>query len=275
MRFGFEAYPWQMSSDTYIGRIDHIVNLVSECEGEGIEPEVCMLGDYAEDPAKLKELLDSRGIRLAAICYVEDWLHEGEADDEAARATRLIDYISRFPGSLLQLCPRSGKDRANLEQRQKNAIRCINDVARRAADMGVVCAVHPNSPRGSVFRTQDDYEILLCGLDSSVVGFVPDTGNIVSGGMDPLDTMRTYRPLVRHMHFKDMSASGECVGLGNGILDFPAIVSYLADTGYQGWVIVDDVSALANSDPDEAARRNAVYVHDKLLPLAREDIRRQ
>jgi len=263
-----------MLSDTYIGRIDHVVNLVSECRGEGIETEVCMLGDYAEDPEKLKELLDSRGISLGAICYVEDWLHNGETNDEAARAATVIDYISRFPGSLLQLCPRSGSDRANLQQRQKNAIRCMNDVARRVADTGLACAVHPNSPPGSVFRTQDDYEILLSSLDSSVVGYVPDTGNIARGGMDPLDTIRTYRPLVRHVHLKDLSAPGLWAGLGEGTVDFPAIVSYLADTGYEGWVIVDDESALASSDPDEAARRNAVYLHNRLRPLARQDTRR-
>ena len=121
----------------------------------------------------------------------------------------------------------------------------------------------------SVFRTQDDYEVLLSGLASSAAGFVPDTGNIASGGMDPLATIRTYRQMVRHVHLKDVSASGSWTGLGNGILDFSAIISYLADTGYDGWVIVDDVSALANSDPDEAARRNAVYLRDKLLPLVR------
>lgn len=269
MRFGFEAYPWQISSDMYVGRIDHVVNLVSECELEGIEPEVCMLGNYAENPSELRGLLDSKNVRLAAICYVEDWLHEGETDDEATRAARVIDCIRQFPGALLQLCPRSGRDRTNVQRRQRNAIKCINDVARRAADKWIVCAVHPNSPPGSVFRTQEDYEILLSGLDSSVVGYTPDTGNIVSGGMDPMDTVRIYRSLVRHVHLKDVSASGSWAGLGNGILDFPAIISYLADTGYDGWVIVDDVSALANSDPDEAARRNAVYLRDKLLPLAR------
>ncbi len=269
MRFGFEAYPWQMASDTYIGRMDHIVSLVSECGGEGIEPEACMLGDYADAPANLKDLLDRRGICLAAICYVEDWLHEGETDDESARAASLIDYISRFPGTILQLCPRSGRDRTDLKQRQKNTIRCINEVARRAADMGISCAVHPNAAHGSVFRTRDEYEILLSGLDSSVVGYVPDTGNIAKGGMDPLDTIRTYRALVRHVHLKDVSSSGACVGLGEGVVDFPAIISYLAGTGYDHWVIVDDESALANSDPDEAARRNAVYVHNKLLPLVR------
>ena len=269
MKFGFEAYTWQMSRADYAGQIDHIVDVVSQCGGEGIEPEVCMLGDYAKTPAKLKDLLSSRSVSLAAICYVEDWLHDGETDDESARAASVIDYISRFPGSLLQLCPRSGKDRADLRKRQANAIRCINDIARRAADKGIECAVHLNSPPGSVFRTRDEYEILLSGLDSSVVGFAPDSGHIVRGGMDPLETIRTYRPLVRHVHFKDVSASGEWVEMGRGTLDFPAIVSHLAGTGYEGWVIVEDESALANSDPDEATRRNAAYIRDNLLALAR------
>jgi inosose dehydratase len=269
MRFGFEAYTWQVSPDSYVGRVDHIAGVVSECGGEGIELEVCMLGSYAEDPVKLERLLDSRGVSLAAICYVEDWLHDGETADEAARATWVTDYISRFPGSLLQLCPRSGRDRANLRERQQNAIRCLNDAAARAANKGVPCAVHPCSPAGSVFRTRDEYEALLTGLDSSVVGFVPDTGHILRGGMDPLETIRAYRPLVRHVHLRDASASGEWAGMGEGGVDFPAIVSHLAESGYEGWVIVDDESASSNSDPDGAARRNGAYVRDTLLPLAR------
>jgi len=269
MRFGFETYTWQMSSDRYLGQIAHIVEVVSECGGEGIEPEVCMLGEHAEDPAKLKELLDSRGMCLAAICYIEDWRHAGETSEEAARAARVINYICRSPGSLLQLCPRSGKDRSHLRERQRNAIRCMNEVAGRAADRGIPCAVHASSPPGSVFRTQHEYGILLGELDPSLVGFVPDTGHIISGGMDPLEVIRTYRPRVRHVHFRDISASGEWAELGKGTAHFTAIVSYLAESGYEGWVIVDDESAPSVSDPDEATRRNASYVRDTLLPLVR------
>ena len=47
MKFGFQAYTWQMSRSHHTRRMDHIVNLVSHCGGEGIEPEVCMLGDLS------------------------------------------------------------------------------------------------------------------------------------------------------------------------------------------------------------------------------------
>ncbi len=267
MNFGFTTYTWQVSSTHR--SLDHILDVVADCGGQGIESEVCTLGGYAGDPDKLKDLLTSRGVALAAVCYVEDWRHDSETDDESARAQHVIDYLSHFAGSLLQLCPRSGKDRRNLRERQQNAIRCINAVARRAADKGVHCVVHPNSPSGSVFRTRGEYEILLDGLDSSSVGFAPDTGHIVRGGMDPLEMMRAYRSLVTHVHFKDMSAEDEWAGIGDGIADFPTIVSYLAVTGYTGWVIAEDESALAESDPDEATHRNAAYIRDRLVPLTR------
>ena len=175
MRFGFEAYSWQTAANHYIGRLDHVIDVVSECRITGIEAEVCMLGPYAGEPTMLRAALDSRGMSLASVCYVEDWHGRGESDGEAARADWVIDYLDHFPGTLLQLCPRSGSDRGDLRERQRNAIRCMNDVSRRAAD-----------------------------------------------------------------------------------------VSFLAETGFDGWAIVDDESPLAHADPDEAARRDAAYVHGTL-----------
>lgn len=134
MKFGFEAYPWQTAARDYIGRLDHVIDIATHCGIQGIETEVCMLGRYAQDPGRLMDDLASRGVSLVAICYVEDWRGSGEIDEEAARADSLIDYLRQFPGALLRLCPRSGKDRTDLAERQQNAIRCMNDVAGRAAD---------------------------------------------------------------------------------------------------------------------------------------------
>lgn len=267
MRFGFEAYPWQMASSDYIGHLDHVIRIASECGIPGIETEICMLGSYADAPSLLRADLDARGLHLAAICYVEDWRGAEETRDEAGRADWVIDYLNGFPGALLQLCPRSGKDRVDLAERQRNAIQCMSDVARRAAGKGLLCTVHPSSPPGSVFRTAEDYGVLLTGVDPDLVGWTPDTGNIFRGGMDPLDAIKACRHLVRLVHLKDISASGEPAGYGEGSLDLPAVVTYLAETGYDGWVIVDDESKLAESDPDEAARRNAGYIRDRLIPL--------
>jgi inosose dehydratase len=85
--------------------------------------------------------------------------------------------------------------------------------------------------------------------------------------MDPLDVIRRYRDRVDHIHFKDMNSRGDWVPTGDGIIDFPGIARYLSDTGYRGWIVLEDESPQAESRPDEAARRNGDYVARTLRPF--------
>ena len=109
--------------------------------------------------------------------------------------------------------------------------------------------------------------MLMDGLDSSVVGFAPDFGHIAKGGMNPVQTLEKYLPLVRHVHFKDMSAAGDWVEMGRGVIDFPTIVTRLCNSGYDGWILVEDESARAENDPDAVTLENGEYLRKSLLPL--------
>jgi inosose dehydratase len=142
-------------------------------------------------------------------------------------------------------------------------------VATRAVDRGLVCSFHPNSPPGSVFRIQEDYEILLDGLDGRVVGYAPDTGHIAAGGSDVYALLETYRSTIVHVHFKDIDAAGEWAAMGGGVIDFPRVVTMLRDTGYTGWIMVEEESVAAESDPDAATVQNGKYLDRALWPLVR------
>ena len=126
--------------------------------------------------------------------------------------------------------------------------------------------MHPNSPPGSVFRTADDYERLLDGLDPAIVGFTPDVGHLAAGGMDPLAVIERHRNRVDHVHLKDIDGAGAWAPTGAGQIDFPSIVAHLRDTGYTGWVVFEDESPDAERDPDESVRRNGAYAREVLAP---------
>ena len=269
IRFGCQAYTWQMSGEKYKGRIPHILDVVARAGMTGLEAETCMLGDYYDDAGRMTGELSRCGVSLAGLCLVESWLNPGETEEERADADRLMDYLARFPGAMLFFGQRSGANRNNLEERQRNAIACMHEVARRAADVGLECACHPSSPPGSVFRTREDYGILLDGLDEKLIGFVPDAGHMTKGGMDAVEIFTTYRPLIRHVHFKDISEDGRWVEMGRGVIDFPAIVSNLADTGYDGWIMVEDESERAEITPDTVVIEDGHYIRQTLLPIAR------
>ena len=267
IKFGCQFYTWQMSGSRYIGELPHILNTVRGANFMGIEPETIMLGSYYDDPSALKAVLDQYGLELAALTLVLDWAGQKESDAERQEADRIIKYMQNFPGTHLVLCQMPGRDRSDLQQRQANLITCVNSCAGRAFDQGIVCSFHPNSPPGSIFRIAEDYEILLDGLDGNVVGFAPDTGHIVKGGMDVIEMFKQYRKLVKHVHFKDINAMGEWSAMGEGTIDFPWIVKMLQDTGYSGWIMVEEESQEAETDPDLATKMNGEYLLRSLLPL--------
>ena len=267
IQFGCQFYTWQMSGQRYVGKLPHILTVVEDAGFAGIEPETCMLGDYYRDPLSLKGLLAEHGLQLGAITLVCDWAGPVETDEERDEAERLFDYVAAFPGTHLMLCQMPGRDRANLRQRQANAIACVNAVAARAAEQGIASSFHPNSPPGSLVRSREDYRILLDGLDGRVVGYAPDSGHIAAGRMDPVEVFETYRQAIAHVHFKDIDATGEWAAMGAGVIDFPRVVTMLRDTGYSEWIMVEEESSAAESEPDAATIKNGEYLRQALWPL--------
>ncbi len=267
IKFGCQFYTWQMSGDLYAGKLPEILNIVKPAGFAGIESEPLMLGPYYDDPSTLKDILAQFNLHLGAIAFVCDWANPDETEQERTEAERVFRYAKSFPETHLVLVQMPGQDRSNLRQRQENLISCVNAVAARAVDQGLSCSYHPNSPDGSVIRIEDDYKILLDALDSSVVGFAPDTGHIARGGMDVVKILKTYRPLIKHVHFKDITTSGGWTAMGAGIIDFPGIVTMLRDTGFAGWIMIEEESPEAEVDPNTATTKNGEYLRRSLLPI--------
>lgn len=263
IRFGCQTYTWQMSYETYSQKLDHIINVVSQSGMTGIEPEICMLGPYDLNPVRLKDDLNEKSVELAALCLVCDWRNPEETDEERTEADRIIAMIQQhFPGTLLALCQMPGEDRNNLRERQDNCMSIMHAIGQRSADVGVSAAFHPNSPDGSVFRVAEDYELLLDAMKPEVCGFAPDFGHIAKGGMDPVAICETYANVIRHVHFKDMKANGTWAEMGQGGIDFAGIVRVLKDAGYDGWIMVEDESPRAESEPDAVTMANGDYIRE-------------
>ncbi len=223
-----------------------------------------MLGSYSHDPESLAADLHSQGLELGALCLVCDWLGAEETALEKNEAERAITMLTRhFPGTLLVLCQMPQNNRDNLQQRQQNCLACCNAIGRRAANRGVQTVFHPNSPPGSVFRTADDYKVMIDGIDTECVGYAPDAGHIAKGGMNPVAIFKDYIPVIRHVHFKDMNDNGIWAEMGQGTIDFTSIVQVLQQANYSGWIMVEEESARAESDPDFVTRANGQYLHEK------------
>ncbi len=266
MKFACQTYAWQMSG-RFVGRLDHIIRSIGSTGFIAVEPETQFLGEL-NDPEKLAAHLKEANLEMAALTLVEDWLEPQETDEERRRADECQALLAHFPNTLLNLCQMPTTrpaDASELRQRQNNLLSCANVIARRMQDAGLTVGYHPNSPETSIYRTADDYSVLLDGLDSDVLGWIPDVGHMAKVDIDPLKYVKDYRSLVNHVHYKDMDASKEWVAMGEGVIDFHALTAFLADTDFKGWIVVEDESPKAIPDPDGVTRDDWDWIKRELI----------
>mgnify|MGYP000267868060 CR=1 FL=1 len=266
IKIGCETYTWAMSGETYKNKLEHILGVISKAGFESIEPDTGFMNGF-EDPLIFKEALARNNIELSVLCHVEDWRNQKETDEERRNADQWIEFMKHFPEAIFLLVQMPGQDRENLSERQQNLLTCVNDIATRAAGEGIVCSYHPNSPMGSIYRTEEDYKILLNGLDHRVIKYTPDVGHMAKGGMDPLKVIKEYRDIVNCIHYKDMFEDGRWAAMGTGIIDFEGITTYLKDSGFEGWIIVEDEADEAITDPDGVTAKDGIYIEEVLRPL--------
>ena len=94
-------------------------------------------------------------------------------------------------------------------------------------------AIHNHGP-GSVWPSPYDAWEQVARLDRRV-GLCIDVGHTGRAGVDPAQAIRRCRERLYDVHLKDNDAAGPTSGnavVGRGVLDVPAIVRALLDTGY-------------------------------------------
>lgn len=108
-------------------------------------------------------------------------------------------------------------------------------------------------------------------LDRTDVGLTLDTGHLILGGGDPVESLGQWKERVNHVHIKDARmdvlqsvvrnkgdmrdvwAGQAFVPLGDGDLDVNGFMDGLARTGYDGWLVVEQDSIPRPQDPPQLA----------------------
>lgn len=265
-KFGSEVYTWFMKDHgrANANRLEHMMEVIAAAGFQGIQPIHFWMGDLS-DPERLKAALQRSGIELAAISLVLEWNGLVESGEERTEADSIIRMMSYFPGAVLCMVQKP-TSRERIVERRKSLLRIMNAIACRASSSGTPCSFHPNSPESSITRTREDYDVLLNGLDSKVIGWTPDVGHIINVGIDPLSLMKEYAPLINHVHYKDWDGNPEFTLMGQGKVDLVGITRWLRDQRYKGWIICEDEGEAAIDDPDGVTRHDAQWLRTSLIP---------
>lgn len=110
---------------------------------------------------------------------------------------------------------------------------------------------------GTPIETRQEVDRLLAAVDPATVFLGPDTGHLAWAGADPVAFCRDQAARIPTIHLKDIDAEvaqrgrdedwdygafsrhGVFTELGQGCVDFAAIVDLLRERGFSGWMIVE------------------------------------
>ena len=258
LRFGCQTFTWEMLGASWTGGPDDLVRAIAGGGYAGIEITDKMIGSYAGRVADFARRLDEAGLALVSFAFGSDsgFTEKGQipADLEAAR--RWTGFAAHFPGALVSM----GSATIMSEGPRGDKFGVAADIYNRAAEIGratgVAVAVHPSSHHNTLLFSRADYDQIFALLDPQV-GCVPDTGHILRGGQSIDDTLADYRNRVRYVHLKDVDAQGTWAMLGKGSCDVSAVISSVWQAPhFNGWIVVEEESETAASDPAAAVRTN-------------------
>lgn len=256
------------------------------------------LGDWGympTDPAALRKELDQRGLVMLGA-FVPVALKDPSAHDagvaNAVKTARLLAAVAAEPKPYLVLADNNG----SVPERTKNAGRVQPGMGLSDADWRIFAegankvgrAVLAETGLRTVFHhhcagyveTPDEIARLLELTDPEALGLVFDTGHFAygAGHFDIMPALERFKDRILYIHLKDCRPDvarqareqqwdyfealrhGVFSELGKGGVDFAAVLRWLKERAYSGYVLVEQDVLPGMGAPKESAARNRQYL---------------
>ena len=258
LKFGCQTFTWEMLGDAWNGGPDDLVAAIADGGYAGIEITDTMIGSFAGRPADFARRLEEAGLALVAFAMGSDggFTEPGQAEADLEATRRWVEFAARFPGAVVSMGSATVMSEGARDDKFAVAAEIYNRAAEIGRAAGVTVAVHPSSHHNTLLFSRADYDRIF-GLLEPQVGWVPDTGHILRGRQAIGDTLAAHRDRIRYVHLKDVDAQGTWAMLGEGACDVPAVISAVRQAPlFNGWIVVEEESEAAASDPAAAVRAN-------------------
>ena len=257
-------------------------------------------GYLPTDPAQLTPELTTRSIDLTGAYVgvrLEDAARHAEGQASVLRTARLLATVADRRGQtvrpFLVLAADNGTDPLRTQQAGRitpemgldaRGWQTFAEGANRIAaavrqETGLRTVFHPHC--AGWIETPAEIAHLLELTDPQLLGLVFDTGHYAygAGGCESLlDALARFASRIWYIHFKDCHPAvaqqartqswdyfaairnGLYCELGQGCVDFPAVLLWLRETGYTGYITVEQDVLPGMGSPRESAARNRAYL---------------
>jgi inosose dehydratase len=255
LKIGHTGITWNKNSEQAIKDISDLGYAGFETFGEVLEEW--------DEHGGLRTVLDAHNLPLISAYCTFNMIDPAKRKDELDKMRRWGALIKKNGGNVSVLGP-NGVPRSTYDfnSNKANIVASLNECGRMLTDMGLTPALHQHT--GTCIETRDEVYAILDAVDTRYVKFGPDIGQLQKGGSDPVQVVKDYLPLVRHMHLKDYDGGPHFAGycpLGQGKVNIPAVLDMVENANMKGMVMVElDSSRNMPFTPAETARLSKSYL---------------
>ena len=245
---------------------------------------------YPRDPAVLKPMLELRGIEICNAWFSTFLISRPYAQTEAAFKEH-VAFLAAMGAKVVGVSEQSYSTQGIQSQPMFEGKYEMNDAQWDALcdglnrlgrlsleEYGVALTFHHHM--GTVVQSAAETDRLMAGTDPTYVSLLFDSGHFAYCGEDPTELVRRYTKRIKHVHLKDIRPEvvakvrenrwsflegvrqGAFTIPGDGCVEFDPIFACLAESGYEGYMVVEAEQDPARANPLEYAIRARKFIRE-------------
>jgi 3-oxoisoapionate decarboxylase len=250
------------------------VDRAGELAVDGVSLESCFFESM--EPAylaEMKSVLDEKGLERVLAWGHPDGLEAGRSERAWREMNGLIPRAQFMGAGIMRIVASSLMFRNEPHGPQIDAVvRMLKESVKIAADCGVILAIENHID----YTSAEILQILeRVGSEHLKVNF--DTGNTLRMMEDPVEAARRLGPYTVATHTKDLEACRHVrpeewfffssVTVGTGLIDMPAVVQALKQSGYTGVLAVESDHHKDNQNEDVLVAQSIAYLKNLLKEI--------
>ena len=237
-----------------------------------------------DKPQELKKIMDGLNLRFVTVSNGGPMKMQFEDPAVAPQLieehVKLVRWIKGFGCTHLKINTGRRKPGGTPREDVAQMAKTMNELGKRISDEGLKFGVHAHL--WTQLENRSEVDRLMELTDPKHVYLVLDTGHVTMAGIDPVDLTRAYVSRIVEYHMKDTrpedrgghkgppparegyTEKGKRIflELGNGGVDFPAILGILKKNNWDGWLTVELDST--DTTPKESAAKSKKYLEEVL-----------
>jgi inosose dehydratase len=261
LRVGYAAITW----GTNIGQA---IEQISAVGYPGIQLLANVLKEHP-DPKTLEAALAEHKLIFVALSSGGTQLDPAKEKEMLTEHAEHAKYLQAAGGKYLQVIgagnPKGAAPNWTAADYKRQGY-LLTEIGKRAAEYGIQTGFHNHM--NTIGQEPKATDAILDAADPKYVKLELDVAHYLQGGGDPAAAVRKYKRRLLYMHLKDTKPSPgahngyEFAELGQGRVDFKALLAALEETHFRGWGVVelDGERPGSTRTPEESARMSKQYL---------------